>query len=59
MSLGRPELIEPNEIPKSFLHESKRTIGVGYTSCDPIVRVSWAIFVASGKKVSYDQRALK
>lgn len=21
MSLGRPELIEPNEIPKSFLHE--------------------------------------
>lgn len=26
MSLGRPELIDPNEIPKSFLHESKRRL---------------------------------
>ncbi len=56
MSLGSPELMEPKEIPKSFLHESAE-MGLAFhpekPETLPLHRLAWDIVDASGKKVSY------
>lgn len=54
MSFGRPELIEPNEIPKSFLHESfevERVFHSENPSTLPLYRLPPGWVAASGKKV--------
>jgi hypothetical protein len=56
MSLGSPELIEPKEIPNSFLHE---TAWDNQASClQSHFNVAWDIVDASGKKVSYDLKKM-